>query len=151
MAIIKSDPPDEPIPQFATETRVIGQSMTRPDDDFGAASQVSGTPLPKNARIFFDITASPGRRGLYSMSKSIVILGRADGVADVFVDDDAASRYHASVAYTGQSFVLTDMESTNGTRVNRQRVSEVELHSGDEIRIGETVIIFGVLSDAHRF
>ncbi|MEK7705666.1 MAG: FHA domain-containing protein [Myxococcota bacterium] len=138
------------MPQFATETRVISQASVRPPEEQVAASLVTGTPLPKNTRIFFDITASPGRRGLYTMTKPIVILGRAEGVADIFVDDDAASRYHASVSYTDRRFVLTDMGSTNGTLVNRASASEVELHSGDEIRIGQTVIIFGVIASEHN-
>jgi pSer/pThr/pTyr-binding forkhead associated (FHA) protein len=50
---------------------------------------------------------------------------------------------HARVHARDGHLVLTDLGSTNGTRVNGQRISEVVLGEGDVISIGETEIVVG--------
>jgi adenylate cyclase len=59
------------------------------------------------------------------------------------IPDISASRIHADIEYAPQAGVLTirDLNSTNGTYVNRQRILRpTELRTGDSIRIGEHVI-----------
>jgi hypothetical protein len=66
-----------------------------------------------------------------------VVLGR--GVeADVQLPDTGVSRRHAQVEGTR----LTDLGSTNGTRLNGTRVTEAELVDGDRITLGSTEIVF---------
>lgn len=58
---------------------------------------------------------------------------------DVVVDDPKASRRHASLVATPSGFVVQDLHSTNGTRVNGEAVAgERVLSSGDLIQIGST-------------
>lgn len=59
---------------------------------------------------------------------------------DVVLADAHASRHHARLDVRGGVFVLTDLNSTNGTRVNGHRVREVVLGVGDRIELGETVL-----------
>ncbi len=62
---------------------------------------------------------------------------------DVMVDDPNVSREHAEVRPRGGSWVLTDLNSTNGTRLNGGRVERSEvLKPGDEIELGTTVLTF---------
>ena len=62
---------------------------------------------------------------------------------DVMVDDANVSRTHAEVRPRGGSWVLTDLESTNGSRLNGRRVEGSEvLKPGDEIELGTTVLTF---------
>ena len=59
---------------------------------------------------------------------------------DIPITDEAASRFHAEVTFdqAGNSVILTDLGSTNGTFVNQERVSEpVKLRPNDQIRIGQ--------------
>ncbi|MBI5508292.1 MAG: FHA domain-containing protein [Deltaproteobacteria bacterium] len=130
-------------PDFAIDTRVVdfGQNLPKPE---GGAAVTSGDPIPAGLRVGFRTLKGPGDSRVTPMRKPIVILGRVEDVADVVVDDEAASRYHASVSYRGGKFVLTDMGSTNGTFVNRKPVREVELKHGDQIRIGITVLAFEI-------
>lgn len=58
----------------------------------------------------------------------------------VVLDDPAVSRHHARIQPRGGALVLTDLGSTNGTRVNGSTVREVVLGEGDDIAIGDTVI-----------
>ena len=62
---------------------------------------------------------------------------------DVMVDDANVSRTHAEVRPRGGSWVLTDLGSTNGSRLNGRRVEGSEvLKPGDEIELGTTLLTF---------
>jgi hypothetical protein len=62
---------------------------------------------------------------------------------DVTVDDPNVSRQHAEVRPRGGSWVLSDLGSTNGSRLNGHRVEGSEvLKPGDEIELGTTVLRF---------
>lgn len=52
------------------------------------------------------------------------------------VVDASVSRYHAEIRAQGNGFVVADLGSTNGTRVNGVRVTERELRDGDEVSFG---------------
>lgn len=72
-----------------------------------------------------------------------VILGRERGSADLVLDDPGISRRHAVVRDQGGRVTVEDLDSSNGTFVNGQRISGVvELAAADEIQLGG--IILGV-------
>jgi SARP family transcriptional regulator, regulator of embCAB operon len=55
---------------------------------------------------------------------------------DIVLDDDTVSRYHAVIVDTGNSFVVTDLQSANGVDVADQRIrTSATLADGDRIRI----------------
>ncbi|MCC5861733.1 MAG: FHA domain-containing protein [Gammaproteobacteria bacterium] len=63
------------------------------------------------------------------------LLGR-DETADIRLDDHWVSRYHALLLYDADGLLLTDLASTNGTRVNGHRIRRSRLADGAECRIG---------------
>ena len=56
--------------------------------------------------------------------------------------DPNASRGHAEIRPHGAGFVMVDLGSTNGSRINGVRVSHQELADGDELTFGNTRIRF---------
>lgn len=68
-----------------------------------------------------------------------ISIGRAADCGLV-LKDSRVSRRHARLTARDGVLVLTDLGSTNGTRVNGHRVSEVVLGAGDRITIGESVL-----------
>ena len=62
--------------------------------------------------------------------------------SDIFLDDITVSRHHAEFTREGQSFRLRDMGSLNGTYVNRHRIDETTLVTGDEVQIGKYRLLF---------
>ena len=74
-------------------------------------------------------------------------IGRADDNA-VVVADGRVSRHHARIQARRGALVLTDLGSTNGTRVNGVAVSEVVLGQGDRIEIGRTVLLVEALPES---
>jgi pSer/pThr/pTyr-binding forkhead associated (FHA) protein len=58
------------------------------------------------------------------------------------LDDVSVSGRHAEIAVVGESCYLKDLGSTNGTQVNRQPVTDVQLRAGDRIRFGKIEACF---------
>ncbi len=62
---------------------------------------------------------------------------------DIVVGDPNVSRRHAQVVARGGSWVVTDLGSTNGTRLNGVVVTRAEvIRAGDRIEVGDSVIEF---------
>mgnify|MGYP002632711874 FL=1 len=70
-----------------------------------------------------------------------VTIGRESGNF-VKLDDHEVSRRHAEIRRVGQTFILGDLKSSNGTFLNDSRVERAELTGGDRIRIGRTVLAY---------
>ncbi len=88
-----------------------------------------------------------GQRWL--IDSDVVIIGREVGVADLMLPERQVSRRHAKIERTPEGFVLTDLNSKNGTFLNGKPVKEPRLlQDGDEIQIALCVRIAFVGSDA---
>lgn len=72
--------------------------------------------------------------------KPIVIGRLAD--CDIVIEDSNASRRHAEVRPDGPDYLLTDLGSTNGTRLNGVSVRSQLLSHGDHIAIGAWAFVF---------
>ena len=76
-----------------------------------------------------------------SLDAAITRLGRStDG--EISLDDITVSRRHAEIIRTGQSYVVRDVGSLNGTYVNNSRIDEAPLVQGDELQIGKFRLVF---------
>lgn len=73
-----------------------------------------------------------------SIGEHALSIGR-DRDCDVPLDPKEISRRHAEIQREGDSFVLVDLGSMNGTRVNGAGVTRHQLDDGDEITIGGVV------------
>ena len=70
-----------------------------------------------------------------------VTIGREAGNF-IQLEDHEVSRRHAEIRRVGETLVLGDLKSSNGTFVNDRKVERAELASGDRIRIGRTVLVY---------
>jgi pSer/pThr/pTyr-binding forkhead associated (FHA) protein len=62
--------------------------------------------------------------------------------SDIFLDDVTVSRKHAVFVVQGNGYVVRDSGSLNGTYVNRERIEEAPLHTGDEVQIGKFRLVY---------
>jgi predicted component of type VI protein secretion system len=80
---------------------------------------------------------APGR--IFSLQKTEISIGREAG-SDVCINDVEVSRQHARLVSQFGDYLLDDLESTNGTFVNGQRITGQRiLKPGDSIFLGENV------------
>jgi len=62
--------------------------------------------------------------------------------SDIFLDDVTVSRKHALFIGSDQGYSVRDAGSLNGTYVNRERIEEAHLQTGDEVQIGKFRLVY---------
>jgi pSer/pThr/pTyr-binding forkhead associated (FHA) protein len=75
-----------------------------------------------------------------------VTIGREEGNL-LRLNDERVSRFYAKVKHEDGDVILTDLESTNGTRVNGAPVQIRRLRIGDQVNIGRSMLLFGTLEE----
>lgn len=78
-----------------------------------------------------------------------VTLGREDENT-IRLNDERVSRFHAKIQEDGGKVILTDLDSTNGTRVNGHPVQMRVLQLGDQLSIGRCLLIYGSRDEITR-
>jgi hypothetical protein len=79
---------------------------------------------------------------IFILGPGMNLFGRIEGR---IIRDVLASRRHFQIYIKDNTFYLEDLQSTNGTFVNANPVTQsIILHHGDVIRIGETILLFTV-------
>jgi pSer/pThr/pTyr-binding forkhead associated (FHA) protein len=71
-----------------------------------------------------------------------VTIGREEGNS-IQLNDERVSRFHVKIQEDHEKLVLTDLESTNGTKVNGEDIQLRILRFGDMITLGRSVLLFG--------
>jgi pSer/pThr/pTyr-binding forkhead associated (FHA) protein len=71
-----------------------------------------------------------------------ITIGREEGNT-IQLNDERVSRYHVKIQEDHNRLVITDLESTNGTKVNNEDVQLRILRFGDMIQLGRSVLLFG--------
>src|SRR5215211_5773808 len=104
------------------------------------STRVFQVPVVRAPAITLEIR-EPGR-GMrrVPMSGAPMRIGRAPE-CELVLKDNRVSRRHARLAARDGVLILTDLGSTNGTRVNGHRVTEVVLGAGDTVQLGETSLV----------
>ena len=62
--------------------------------------------------------------------------------SDIFLDDITVSRRHAEFVGQDGVYSIRDVGSLNGTYVNRERIEEAVLATGDEVQIGKFKLVY---------
>jgi pSer/pThr/pTyr-binding forkhead associated (FHA) protein len=75
-----------------------------------------------------------------------VTIGREEGNS-LRLNDERVSRFHAKVQMEDDDIIITDLDSTNGTRVNGMPVQIRRLRAGDQICVGRTMLLFGSMEE----
>lgn len=102
---------------------------------------VAGRPL-----LRITSGAGSGAKDFFLSPIGVTTIGRgADN--DIVIPGDAASTRHCHIEKKGGAYVLIDDGSTNRTWVNGAEKQRVVLRNGDQIKVGETTMVFALFGD----
>jgi pSer/pThr/pTyr-binding forkhead associated (FHA) protein len=80
-------------------------------------------------------------RVTHELARDIVMIGRAP-LNHIVIDHPTVSAQHAVLLRNADSYSLKDLNSTNGTQINGDFVTDAELKDGDTIRFGSVMAVF---------
>jgi pSer/pThr/pTyr-binding forkhead associated (FHA) protein len=101
-------------------------------------------------RVTLRVLDGADRGEVFDEIEPPVTIGREEGNS-VKLNDERISRFHLKIQEDQGKLVLTDLESTNGTRVNGEDTQLRILRFGDVITLGRSVLLFGTREQiAHR-
>jgi len=93
-------------------------------------------------QVTFQVLDGIERGITYRDRATPVSLGREEENS-IRLNDERVSRFHAKVQEHNGQYILTDLDSTNGTRVNGHPVKMHVLNIGDQVLIGRCLLLFG--------
>jgi len=131
-------PSSEPSANFSADAFFAGDDAPAPTAVPEAPAPRAQRPPPSNdtggsSIVVFEPTTAEGERFEMGAAATIIGVGRK-GENNIQLVHRGVSGRHAELRWIDGRVRLTDLQSTNGTFVNGKRISEVELHSGDELR-----------------
>ena len=87
------------------------------------------------------VLQGPDKGRTYQTPDEPAVIGRSSD--QIHLSDHTASRRHAEIRPDNGSWLLVDLNSSNGTYLNGQRVvSPTVLRHGDQIKVGSTLLVF---------
>lgn len=119
-----------PLPSFARGDATSCNLHLPPPDP--------GLQLPANRKVVLSILSGPSKGQSHTLWKPRVVVGRKG--ADVALSDPEISRHHCLLEVRDTYINLKDMDSTNGTFYQEERVRAAMLQDGAEFRIGGSLI-----------
>jgi hypothetical protein len=117
-----------PLPSFARADASSSNLTLPPADD--------GLKLPANGVFVLAVTTGPANGEVFRLAKTRVVIGRQG--ADIPLNDPEISRHHCLLEVRDKFINLKDLDSTNGTFYDEERVRAAILEDGSEFRIGES-------------
>lgn len=121
-----------------------GREPVADDETRIAAAAVAPELVAEDRPYFLVVGASPGAERLY-IPTARATFGRAR--ADVLLADDSVSAPHFQVEVMGSEYFLRDLGSRNGTHLNGHTLRYSEILPGDEVRVGQTILVFRTPGD----
>ena len=101
------------------------------------------------ANITLRVLHGADRGRVFSDIPTPVTIGREEGNS-IQLNDERISRYHLKLQDDNDKIVATDLESTNGTKVNGEDIQVRIVRDGDMISLGRSLLLVGSHSDIDR-
>jgi pSer/pThr/pTyr-binding forkhead associated (FHA) protein len=143
--VIPAWPYDEPDAPEVAPTEPAEERTAMADEVAGLDAPATAEPGP---RVFLQTVDGPADSEALEVDQAGISLGRGSDNR-VVVDDPGASYRHALIRREGDGYRIEDFDSRNGTWVNDERLTgRHALEDGDEIRVGNTRLVFNVVDEA---
>lgn len=114
------------------------------------ANEIEQTAIMKIAQENMSNLASKPKQGflmlqnqeLFKIDRGIIQIGRKKD-NHLIINDPTISRNHAQIRFIQNNYVIFDLNSTGGTFVNNQQISQSALFPGDVIKLADYILIYG--------
>jgi len=122
--------------QAGDTTRVIPALANEDQVELSEAQLEATADVPRGTGVLL-VVRGPNQGTTFVLDADTVSAGRHPQ-CDIFLDDVTVSRHHAKLTSRSGHTWITDLNSLNGTYVNRALIEgEVPLRRGDEVQIGK--------------
>ena len=133
----KIESPDEHAPRAPQPIPVAAAADTGEDEALGATRVMEARPAHRAVVHVLGGDTPPQRLA------DETIVGRLPE-CDLTLDEPSVSRRHAKIARDADDWRITDLGSTNGVKVNGERVATADLQHGDRIELGSARLAFSL-------
>src|SRR4051812_42616358 len=125
------------------------------DEDTSAHTQIVETRTSLHVRrVRLSVQTGPAAGREFATDKERIRIGNArvpagrDGSGnDLALDDKKVSRFHCEIALTDKGWLLTDLDSTNGTWLDGKRVERAYISPGSSLVVGDSSILFSPIDE----
>jgi hypothetical protein len=132
-ALDAASPPVTPPPAAAAPGPMLDQTILY--------QEAAAMPAAAAARGGTSRATLRGPQGEWELRDTVTVLGRSRR-CDIVLTDPNVSREHAEIRRQDDGFMIVDLGSTNGVRINRRDVKQAVLQHGDRVELGTTELLF---------
>lgn len=137
------DPLDIPVADSLATEGPLMDSPLWPDDEPPANEPITVNEPASDAEASSTCSLQNKQTGhVFHVDTNRVSIGRVSASCGIVLRDPNVSRVHAELSHNGRVWSIRDLNSTNGTLVNGNEVSDAVLHDGDILTIGLTDLEF---------
>lgn len=126
------------------------EELDDPPESTRVTQVYGGTPSIKLKKCKLAVRDDESRATEYVFDQQIIKIGSLAG-NDLVLNADTVSREHCEILTEGDHYVVRDLDSTNGTYVNRVRIKEAYLAPGCTLGIGAVEVAFHTLEERIEF
>lgn len=132
---------EDPLDQTSTLSAIsIPDLMEEPEHGLTSMDRTAIEALPEGSALLI-VRKGPNMGARFLLDAEQTVVGRHPK-SEIFLDDVTVSRKHAAFVRDGDTFLVRDLGSLNGTYVGKERVDEMALQSGQEVQIGKYRLTF---------
>ncbi|NIM12801.1 MAG: FHA domain-containing protein [Candidatus Aminicenantes bacterium] len=129
----RPSPAAEAEPRKEPEAAVAGE----PAVDKTKLAEEAGTVLETDINGTLTVLVKGEEVGTFNITSTPLIVGRDPKAAAVVVDSEIVSKTHLKIIPKGDQFYIVDLDSTNGTYVNGEKITETLIKPEDNVQLGK--------------
>lgn len=129
--------------EYSEDESHMDQMDHQEEEDVGEKTSLISSFVEYELQIFGDKSSYDK----YAIKDNETLIGRDPEKCQIVLDDSEVSSEHAMIVRDGSRLVLKDLNSSNGTLLNGQKINEGVLGNNDEFIIGSTTFTLAVRSD----
>ena len=133
-------------PGDVTVAAAFGMRPPGAEGEVDGSTRVYEAPTIEAPVAILSVIGTDGSHRKVPVDGRRLSIGRAPD-NNLALHDRLVSRHHARINVRHRALIFTDLDSRNGSRVNGVRVSEVALGEGDQIEIGQTIIVVDAVAE----